>query len=226
MTFPLVRAALGDHLDTTPLDRFLEDLYRTNEFVNLTSVPREEAELRHVMDSLAVSFLVPEGASLLDVGTGAGFPAWPLAWARPDLEVTAMDSTEKRLRFLGQHLLPNLRLLLSRAELSAPSLHFGFVTGRAVAPFSIQAELSAAWVEVGGFFVPFRTPAEEAQIVATDLGVLGLSLEAAHQVPLPGTDAVRLFPVFRKTAPAAPGYPRKWADIRKRPLGHPIALSP
>ncbi|MFX8786206.1 RsmG family class I SAM-dependent methyltransferase, partial [Acinetobacter baumannii] len=71
---------------------------------------------RHLVDSLAILGLLPKNASVLDVGTGAGFPAWPVAWARPDLHVTALDSTEKRLRFLGRHALPNLELLCARSE--------------------------------------------------------------------------------------------------------------
>ena len=71
-------------------ENFEEALYRANEVMNLTRVAREECWLRHFVDSLLFQDLIPRGAAVLDIGTGPGFPAWPLACARPDLSITAM----------------------------------------------------------------------------------------------------------------------------------------
>ncbi|HTQ09739.1 MAG TPA: RsmG family class I SAM-dependent methyltransferase, partial [Fimbriimonadaceae bacterium] len=108
-------------LDLTPLqseqfDLFEERLYQWNEVMNLTRVSRDECWLRHFVDSLLIQDLVPWKASVLDVGTGPGFPAWPLACARPDLQVTAIDSSGKMIGFLNRNPLPNLKTLQVRAE--------------------------------------------------------------------------------------------------------------
>lgn len=223
MTFPLVRAWLERcglnpaELDFAVLERFVDDLYAQNEQVNLTAVPREECEVRHLVDSLAVVQLVPEGASVLDVGTGAGFPAWPLAWARPDLRVTALDSTEKRLRFIARHPLPNLSLLHARGEEVTQPEGFDFVTGRAVAPLPVQAEVSAGWVAHGGLFVPFRTPSEAPEATEDRFWKLGLAREGLVEVET-SPDVVRLFPVYRKVGPMQAAFPRQWGQIKRKPL--------
>ena len=222
MTFPLVREWLPQcgvdpsGLDFEALEEFVADLYEQNATVNLTAVPREEAEVRHLVDSLAILPLVEGGQSVLDIGTGAGFPAWMLAWAKPSLRVTAMDSTAKRLRFIERHPLPNLELMLSRAEDVSVPESFDVVTGRAVAPVSIQAEVSAGWVRVGGSFDPFRTVHERTWIECLDLSVLGLELGSCQEVVV--GESVRLFPVFQKVSSTQPGYPRSWAEIKKKPL--------
>lgn len=204
-------------LDFAALDSFVDDLYVQNEHVNLTAVPKEECEARHVVDSLAILGLVPRGAKVLDVGTGAGFPAWPLAWARPDLQVTAMDSTEKRLRFIARHPLPNLELLCARSEDVSQPGAYDLVTGRAVAPLPVQAEVSAGWVREGGAFVPFRTPSEAVEATVDRFVVLGMTREDLIEVEtLPGV--VRLFPVYRRVGHVHTGYPRQWGQIKRKPL--------
>ncbi|HZH99340.1 MAG TPA: RsmG family class I SAM-dependent methyltransferase, partial [Fimbriimonadaceae bacterium] len=97
-------------------EQFEEDLYRSNAVMNLTRVPREECYLRHFLDSLLFHDLIPAGASVLDIGTGPGFPAWPLALCRKDLHVLALDSSGKMLGFLRRHPLPNLEVVQERAE--------------------------------------------------------------------------------------------------------------
>ena len=158
-------------LDFEALEKFVDDLYVQNKLVNLTAVPREEAELRHLIDSLAVLGLMPIGATVLDIGTGAGFPAWPLAWARHDLKVVAMDSTAKRLRFIERHPLPNLATMLGRAEEVTQPGSFDVVTGRAVAPLGAHAEVSAGWLAPDGLFIPYRTPHEFRLIDEIDLAL-------------------------------------------------------
>lgn len=216
-------AALGLSLSNEQreaLSFFLDDLYDRNKVMNLTRIPQEEAELRHVVDSLLISSLTPSGASVLDLGTGPGLPAFPLAVARPDLEVTAVDSSGKMLGFLRRHPLPNLEVIQARAEEFGRRERFDVVTGRAVAPLAVQLELSAAPAKVGGRVIPFRTPAERAAVEAFDGSVLGLELDSIVEKELPGTDIVRLFPVFVKLRPTRRDYPRPWALIKAHPLGN------
>lgn len=209
-------SALGLEVRPEPFAAFEEALYARNALMNLTRVPREECFRRHFLDSLLLQDLLSYGAEVLDIGTGPGFPAWPLACARPDLRVLALDSSGKMLGFLREHPLPNLEVVQARAEEWGVRERFDVVTGRAVAPLPLQLELSAPAVRLGGAVVPMRTPAERP-----DLGsgaILGLELEAVHERPLAGTDAVRLFPVYRKMRATPIKYPRAWADMKRRPL--------
>ena len=207
---------LGLDVDPDAFAAFEAALYRANETTNLTRIPREEAWLRHFVDSLLFHDLIPEGSRVLDVGTGPGFPAWPLALARPDLRVVALDSGGKMLGFLRSQPLPNLEVVQARAEEWGVREAFDAVTGRAVAPLPLQLELSAPPLRIGGLLVPMRTPAD-------DLGeplweALGLRPSGVHRRELPGTDVVRVFPTFVKEAPTPDGFPRRWAEMRARPL--------
>jgi len=200
-------------------ESFEENLYRANEVMNLTRVPQEECWLRHFLDSLLFQDLIPVGASVLDIGTGPGFPAWPLARARPDLQVTALDSGGKMLGFLRRNPLPNLQTALVRAEEWGVRDEFDVVTGRAVAPLTIQLELSAPALKIGGKLIPMRTPMEEELVRSFPAAKLGLAFREVHRRELPGTDVERLFAVFEKVSPTPDEFPRTWAEIKRRPLG-------
>ncbi|MGE3125881.1 MAG: 16S rRNA (guanine(527)-N(7))-methyltransferase RsmG [Fimbriimonadaceae bacterium] len=195
------------------LEAFFLDLYAENEEYNLTRVAPEDFALRHFVDSLRITEAVEPVGYWLDLGCGPGFPSWPLALVYPDLRVTAMDGSAKPLGFLRRHLLPNLDVVQGRAEdLGAP--RYDVVTGRALAPCAVQAEVSLPWVAVGGCFVPFRTPTELEAIRAFPAASVGAELEAVYEVGEPA----RLFPVFRKTSATPPGSRRSWATIKSRPL--------
>ena len=199
-------------------DAYLADLYEVNATMNLTRVPREEAELRHLVDSLLVAEFIPVGAEVVDLGTGPGLPAWPLACARPDLKVTAVDSSGKMLDFLRRHPLPNLTVVQDRAEDLCKEECFDVATGRALAPLGIQLELSCRMLRVGGCSVPFRTTAEREAIQAFPAKQLGLDLSAIEERTLPGTDIVRLYPIFTKVEKTPRGFPRGWAQIKAKPF--------
>lgn len=184
--------------------------------MNLTRIPREEAWLRHFVDSLLFQDLVLQDAEVLDIGTGPGFPAWPLACARPDLKVVALDSNGKMLGFLRSQPLPNLEVVQERAEEWDQRERFDVVTGRAVAPLPIQLELSAPFLKVGGLLIPMRTPADN--LAEPDWEVLGLRPAGLHRRRLPGTDAVRVFPLFAKESPCPSWCPRRWAEMKSNPV--------
>lgn len=196
---------------------FEDSLYERNSVMNLTRVQREQFLLRHVVDSLLISEFAPSGARVLDLGTGPGLPAWPLALFRPDLSVTAMDSSGKMLGFLREHPLPNLEIRQGRAEDVSEADGYELVTGRAFAPLPIQLEASSKWCKIGGRVVPFRTP-QDAVPTPETLGLLGLRHITNELRSLPEGAGERLFPVFEKTRSGDPRYPRRWADMKKRPL--------
>lgn len=210
-TCKVLRVVLtDDQLDA--FDRFEAALYLANESKNLTRVPRAECWTRHFVDSLLIAEFAPFGASVLDLGTGPGFPAWPLACARPDLAVTALDSNGKMLAFLATQPLPNLTIAQARAEDKAPRERFDVVTGRALAPLAVQLELSAAPCKIGGHVVPMRTPNDEPLREPPD--GLGLVLFETERRELPSTGIVRVFPLYKKVRATDRRYPRPWAEMR------------
>ena len=220
--FARAAQTLGLELSAQQLDQleFFEDaLYRANEVMNLTRVPKEEAWQRHFLDSLLFQEVIPTGSSVLDVGTGPGFPAWPLACARPDLQVNAADSSGKMIGFLIKQPLPNLLPIQVRLEDWDQREAFDVITGRAVAPLPIQLELSAPFAKVGGLVLPMRTVAEEEAIRALDASQLGLKLREVQRRAIPGTEVVRLIPIFEKVRSTPKQYPRTWAEIKRKPIG-------
>jgi 16S rRNA (guanine527-N7)-methyltransferase len=197
-------------------DEFHQALYAVNSMMNLTRVPEEEAWLRHYLDSIVFHDLIPGGAKVLDMGTGPGFPAWPLACARPDLKVTALDSSGKMLGFLRDQPLPNLEVVQIRAEEWDVRERYEFVTGRAIAPLPAQLEISAAPCAIGGWVVPLRTPSETFDGVK--LKPLGLVLRDVVTRRLADSEIVRGFPRYEKVAKTDRKYPRRWAEIKSQPL--------
>lgn len=197
---------------------YLDELYDRNKVSNLTRVPMDQADVRHVADSMLISEFCQEGSSVLDIGCGPGFPSWILAAYRPDLRVTAIESQGKMVRMLTAISLPNLEVKNQRAEVDVERNAFDVVTGRAVAPFSTQFELSAAWVRIGGFFIPFRTPVERDEIERFPALKLGFELKRLEERSIPESDTVRLFPVFKKIKPTPSEFPRGWGRMKSHPL--------
>lgn len=197
-------------------ERFEDSIYKVNEFKNVTRVPKEECVTRHFLDSLIVSSLIPNGASVCDLGCGPGFPSWPLAAVRPDLSVTAIDSNRKMLLPLDSVPLPNLQVVCARAEDQVGHESFDVVTGRAFAPLSVQIEVSAGLLKPGGKLLPLRSLNEPVISVGTWL--LGLELLANHEIPVPETETVRWIPEFQLNQPLPKGYPRPWATIKAKPI--------
>lgn len=207
---------LGINLSERQLDAFQEfesALYLANAQVNLTRVSQADCWLRHFIDSLLVAEFIPANAAVLDLGTGPGFPAWPLACARPDLSITALDSNGKMLGFLRSQPLPNLTVVQARAEDKSRREEYDVVTGRALAPLAIQLELSAAPCRIGGSVIPMRTPKDEP-VPIPEVG-LGLELREVFRRRLAGTEVERLMPCFEKVRATDRKYPRSWAEIRR-----------
>lgn len=196
---------------------FETNLYDANKTRNFTRVPKEECASRHFIDSLLLASVIGRSGALLDIGTGPGFPAWPLACAFPELMVTALDSNGKMLGFLRDHPLPNLTVVQERAEEWGVVEAFDWVTGRALAPLAVQLEVSARPCKLGGTVVPLRTPGDRQEIDGLR-DTLGLSLESVVEVTLPSTDIQRVIPIFRKVRRTPKGYPRPWAEVRRKPL--------
>ena len=174
--------------------RFEEMLLETNKVMNLTAITEPgEVAVKHIADSLSCydEKYFPEGASLLDLGTGAGFPGAPLAIFRPDLTVTFFDSLQKRLNFLRDVCLETglgkVAFLHGRAEEMAHQEayreRFDLVTSRAVARLSILCEWALPYVRKDGLFIALKGAQyeEELKEASNALRILGGTLEEVEE---------------------------------------------
>lgn len=204
-----------------------------NTRMDLTAVT-DEADMidRHYMDSLmalTIPGLIPEGASLIDIGTGAGFPGLPLALARPDLRITLMDAQQKRLNFLQAVLdalhLTNVTLVHARAEDGARTKEhreaYDLAVARAVAPLPVLLEYLLPYVKVGGQAVCWKGPAVQDEMASGKKAafLLGGKLLDPIPVQIPGQDWQHLLVPISKQTKTARQYPRKAGTPSKSPLG-------
>lgn len=219
-------------LDETALERFADYarlLQDWNEKINLTAITdTDEILTKHFLDSLTVLPLLqlPQGAKLIDVGTGAGFPGLALLIARPDLQVTLLDSTKKKLTVLED--------ILEKLDLSATLLHlraedaghettlreqFDVVTARAVANLRELSEYCLPFVRVGGVFAAMKSANAETELAEAKTALRLLSGNVARVESFSLDDAgTRTVIMIEKSAPLSAKYPRPSAKIAKNPL--------
>lgn len=214
------------------MQRMTSCLLEANEKFNLTAIKDpEEVLVKHVVDSLfPVNALLErapaEPVKLLDIGSGAGFPALPLAAALPNWQVTAMDATKKKCVYIEETAkacgLSNVTVINGRAEENAEAnqFRFHFVTARAVARFSILTELACNYLKIGGYLVALKGPGgdEEWQEGMNGMKKLGFSPEEVIHYALPEDAGERTLLICKKTKNTPPGYPRPYAKIQKNPL--------
>ncbi len=208
-----------------------ERLLAANAQFNLTAITDpHQIILRHYADCLAIASDIPEGARVIDVGCGAGFPSLPLAVARPDLHITALDSTAKKLRFVaecaGELGLTGLTVCNARAEEAAarPDMRelFDVATARAVARLCVLDELCLPFVRVGGLFLALKgeNGAAEAAEAAKGVRILGGNAGSCTEIPITDGGEILHHVLFRteKVASTPEIYPRNYARICKKPL--------
>lgn len=211
--------------------KFYSLLTEWNEKMNLTAITDEySVATKHFLDCMAIFDHVEfkEGASVIDVGCGAGFPSAVMAIERPDLKITMLDSLNKRLNFLNCVIeevpLPNCTTLHARAEEFANKKEYrekyDFAVSRAVANLASLCELCMGYVKVGGYFVALKGPSvsEEIKMAETAIKKLGGELQGVINYSIPTTDLCHNLVVIKKVKPMEKKYPRKSPKPIKEPL--------
>lgn len=210
------------------MEAYCHRLLRKNMELNLTAIrSEEEAAKLHFLDSLGLLTAYDiSGKSVIDVGTGGGFPGVPLKIARPQADMTLLDSTQKKVDFieaacgdLGIH----VRCLGGRAEELGLERQYReryqVAVSRAVARLGILSELCLPLVAVGGVFIALKSQDSDQEIdeAKRALGQLGGRLAQVSDYTLPG-GIVRRAVIVEKLSPTPAGFPRRFARIKKAPL--------
>ncbi len=218
-------------------DEIVEKLYRltermleVNSYMNLTAITDIDGIImKHYVDSLTVTKYIPEGASVIDIGCGAGFPTLPLAIARPDLKITALDSTAKRITYINETAdmlgLTGINAVAARAEEYVNNENkretYDIACARAVARLNVLCELCLPYVKVGGKFVAMKAnAAEELKESANAIKKLGGKLVFADEFSLISDTSSdpRCIVGIEKTSETPKIYPRNNSQIKKKPL--------
>ena len=212
------------------LEKYSEMLIKYNEFMNLTAITEpEEVKEKHFLDSatLILSGKLEKGASLIDIGAGAGFPSMPVKIIRKDLDVTMLDSLNKRIGFLNDVIaelgLKNIKAVHSRAEDAGKNPKFrekfDIATARAVADLAVLAEYALPFVKVGGYFVALKgnSPKEEIESAKKAIREMGGEIEETKEVVLP-SGINHCLVIIRKVIKTPDKYPRKAGMPTKKPI--------
>ena len=221
---------IGD-IQIEKFERYFELLIFWNEKINLTSIIDKDAVIyKHFIDSIALmNFEKLSGKSLIDVGTGAGFPGMPIAILNPECEIYLIDSLNKRINFLNEVIydlkLSNVKTFHGRAEDFGHDKNFrekfDFSVSRAVANLSTLSEYCLPFVKQGGFFVSYKSEQTDEEINSSEkaLRVLGGNIKSIKSYNLPYNGGINNRLIFiEKTKYTPKLYPRKAGTPTKSPL--------
>lgn len=212
-------------------ETYYEMLVETNKVMNLTAITeRDEVIVKHFVDSLALGkyFDLTKELSVVDVGTGAGFPGLPLKIAYPNLKVTLCDSLGKRVKFLNSVIdelgLTNCEAIHMRAEEGGQNKDYrekyDLAVSRAVANTAVLSEYVIPFVRVGGNFIPYKTDKidDELSEGKKAIALLGGEVMKVEKFTLPNTDISRSFVFISKVKPTPKKFPRKPGTATKEPI--------
>lgn len=209
------------------LEIYSSFLIEYNQNVNLTAITEpDEIWLKHFIDSIMLAKYVeiPENSSMIDVGTGAGFPSVPLKLYRNDIKLTLLDSLNKRIVFLEKlstMLGITVETFHSRAEDGAKSEllreKFDFATARAVAAMPVLCEYCMGFVKIGGKFAAMKGISEEISTFNNAMSIMGGCKVSEINYKLGGTDGRKIFVVEKKSHTPSK-YPRNSGQIKNKPL--------
>ena len=223
----------GIELSEEQLNQFntyYEMLIEKNKVMNLTAITeKEDVMVKHFADSIAVAScydFVNQEVSLIDVGTGAGFPGIPLKIAFPNLKVTLLDSLNKRVSFLQEVIdelgLEEIQAVHDRAEDGAKKVEFreqfDICVSRAVANLSSLSEYCLPFVKVGGYFISYKSGNCEEEVIAAKSAVFLLGGKVKDTIKFDLGESGRSFIKIEKVKGTPKTYPRKAGTPSKKPL--------
>ena len=212
------------------LIKYYEMLIEWNNKINLTAITDyKDVVIKHFIDSLSIVNIIDINGdnSLVDVGTGAGFPGIPLKIVFPSLKVVLVDSLDKRVKFLneviGELQLENIKAVHSRAEDFGHTKYresFDFCVTRAVSNLSVISEYCLPLVKVGGYFIPYKSKEVENEIAEYEIAIeeLGGVIDDVSVFELPDTDITRSLILIFKDIQTNKKYPRRNGIPQKKPL--------
>ncbi len=224
-------AQLGGNVSETQLEQYsaYAKMLRTwNEKMNLTAITDPDGiAIKHFLDSILPLYYteIPQGAKVIDVGTGAGFPGIPLKIMRPDLEITLVDSLQKRVRFLEEVCktlsITQVSCVHGRAEELGKDKkyreQFDVLVSRAVANLTVLGEYGLPFVKVGGTMIALKAEEIEAELQEARpmLGTLG-GKPSVLKAPLPESDMIRKLVVIEKVRATPTQFPRRANQIKRK----------
>lgn len=228
--FSLLDICLTDR-QTEQFLMYYEMLVEWNGFMNLTAITEyEEVMKKHFVDSVSLikAFDVTKPVSIIDIGTGAGFPGLALKIAFPNLEITLLDSLNKRIHFLNEVIeklaLTEIKTVHGRAEdFAKPGKlreKYDLCVSRAVANLSTLSEYCLPFVKKGGFFISYKSEkiSEEVKVAQGAISLLGGEVKEQVEFYLPNSDIYRNLLVIEKIKACPAKYPRKAGLPAKEPL--------
>lgn len=211
--------------------KYMKLLQEWNEKINLTAITKDEEIIRkHFIDCIKAfkSDSIKNSKTIIDVGTGAGFPGLPIAIMNPSIKVTLLDSLNKRINYLNIVIrelgLKNVTTIHSRAEDGArkPELRekFDVATSRAVANMAVLSEYCMPYVKKGGYFIALKGPAvdEELKNANNAINILGGEFKGVIEVSIEETNLKHNIVEVKKLKSCSKVYPRKAGTITKKPL--------
>ena len=219
----LIAAGMGAAKED--MRRYAELLTEKNKVMNLTRIT-DEAEMakKHFVDSAhpEICSVIKKGARVIDVGTGGGFPGVPLKLMRPDIDITFLDAVRKKLDFVKESL-ESMNIEASyvnkRAEEASEYFNkFDVVVSRAVASLPVLLELCFSFCKKGGKIIAYKGAFGEEELQNSSEALKKLSLKFLEKRDIEVDGASHCILVFERKTLNAPGYPRAYAKIKKRPL--------
>ena len=224
----------GIEADDNIIEKFkiYKDLLKEwNEKINLTAITDDdEIDIKHFLDSLTVlkTGYIKGGETIIDIGTGGGFPGIPIKIFKDDVNVVLLDSLNKRINFLNEVInsleLKDISTVHGRAEDLGQDLNyienFDIVVSRAVASLNILSEYCLPFVKVGGLFIALKGPEIKNEIEESKkaLDILGGKIIDKIDIKLPSSDITHILLVIKKTKTTSTKYPRKAGTPKKKPL--------
>lgn len=221
-------------LNQMQIDKFMkyyELLIEWNQYINLTAITEfDEVCLKHFIDSLSLSKVVDctKDDTIIDIGTGAGFPGIPLKIVFPNLKITLLDSLGKRVKFLNEIIeklsLEKIEAIHGRAEDYAKSElyreKYDICVSRAVSNLSVLSEYCIPYVKVNGFFISYKSEkvSEEIKTAQRAVKVLGGKIYHQEEFILPNSDIYRNLIMIQKLEHTPQKYPRKAGIPSKEPI--------